>query len=79
MKPQNWKRRARSYRGKGQKMPDLTTDVNCPRCKAGGILFDVTTPIAAATGVKQCKCDRCGLELSQRIYTTEEIRECQGA
>lgn len=33
--------------------------VNCPRCKYAGLLFDVTPRLAQAVGVKHVQCDRC--------------------
>jgi hypothetical protein len=41
----------------------LATNVNCPR-KDGGVLFDVSSLLAAALGVKQLKCDKCGSVMS---------------
>lgn len=41
-------------------------DVTCPRCKEG-VLFDVTVPMAAAFGLKQLQCDKCGARIGRFV------------
>lgn len=51
-------------------MPNKKAEVpvNCPKCK-GGVLFDVSSRLGVAIGLKQVKCDKCGYQKGYKLWS----------